>query len=35
MNVKAVLQSVVTVVIALAVIHYVAPASIKQHLGVS
>lgn len=35
MNIKAVAQSVLTVVIALAVIHYVAPASIKQHLGVS
>lgn len=35
MNVKAILQSVVTVVLALAVIHYVAPASIKQHLGVA
>lgn len=35
MNVKAILQSVVTVVVALAVIHYVAPASIKTHLGVA
>lgn len=35
MSVKAVLQSVVTVVVALAVIHYLAPAAIKQHLGVA
>jgi hypothetical protein len=34
-QVKSVLQSVVTVVIALAVIHYVAPAAIKTHLGVA
>lgn len=32
---KSILQSVVTVVIALAVIHYVAPAAVKQHLGVA
>lgn len=35
MSLKAVFQSVVTVVVALAVIHYVAPAAIKQHLGVA
>lgn len=35
MNVKAIAQSVITVVVALALIHYVAPASIKSHLGVS
>lgn len=29
------LKPVLTVLVALAVIHYVAPASIKQHLGVS
>jgi hypothetical protein len=34
MSVKAIAQSVLTTVIALVVIHYVAPASIKSHLGV-
>lgn len=34
-SIKAIAQTLVTVVIALAVIHYVAPGSLKQHLGVS
>jgi hypothetical protein len=35
MNVKAILYTLATVVAALAVVHYVAPASIKQHLGIT
>lgn len=35
MNIKAIIATLGTVVVALAVIHYVAPASIKSHLGVS
>lgn len=35
MSIKAIVQSVLTVAVTLAVIHYVAPAAIKQHLGVA
>jgi len=35
MNIKAIVSTLATVVVALAVIHYVAPSSIKAHLGVS
>jgi hypothetical protein len=35
MNVKAILHTVLTVVVALAIIHYAAPPMIKSHLGVS
>lgn len=34
-SIKSIAQSVITVVVALAVIHFVAPASVKQYLGVS
>lgn len=35
MNVQAFAKTAVTVLLVLAITHYVAPAMIKQHLGIS
>lgn len=35
MNIKAIAMTLATVVVSLAIIHYVAPSSVKSHLGVA